>query len=309
MSTGMPEMPTMPMQQDTLPPQIPLYNPNDATQRMQIRSGQADPVGAKRYKRSKSGAYEIARDPNRNVNQGMKDDVRRQGYDYAGRQQGLMDQVGAMDTQQTQTSLESMWQEEKLRQEEEYASYYAEASQYSAEPFRWTRQSGDRGGSNTGGSGWSFKMLETSGIGEIRTKIVNAAVAGVRSGVEYSWGGGGIRGASYGVASNGRDGRNTLGFDCSGLVQYAYGRAGITLPRVSRQQATSGTIVPVGSLRPGDIVGWGSSPRSATHVAVYLGNGYIAEAANEKLDMQIRRLTDREMRGQGAFGVQIYGGA
>lgn len=299
----MPAVPGMPGR-DSLPPQLPLYDANNADQRMQIRSGQADPVGARRYKRSESGGYELARDPNRNVNQAMQDNVRRQGYDYASQQHRNLDTINSIEQRELDFSLETAWSEQKTRQEEEYAAYYAEAQQIAAQPFHWNFQ--DANGNNS--SGWSMQMLDTNGLGEIRTTIVNAAVSAARSGLQYSWGGGGADGPSTGVNWNGRDGTGRFGFDCSGLVQYAYARAGISLPRVSNQQTQTGTIVPIGSLRAGDIVGWGANARSAHHVAVYLGNGYIAEAQNENTGMMIRRLTDNEMRGQGAFGVQIYGG-
>ena len=299
----MPPVPGVPTQ-EALPPQLPLYDANNAEQRMQIRSGQSDPVGARRYKKSKTGAYEMARDPNRDVNQAMQDNVRRKGYDYGSQQQRTLDTVETMDSRDTQFSLENAWNAQKTRQEEEYAAYYAEAQQMAAQPFRWNTTNFD--GSNS--SGWSFQMLDTNSLGQIRTTIVNSAVAAARSGVQYSWGGGGIGGPSRGVNWNGRDGTSRYGFDCSGLVQFAYGQAGINLPRVSSQQSMAGTITPIGSLRAGDIVGWGSNPRSAYHVAVYLGNGYISEAANERSGMRIRRLSDAEMRGQGAFGVSILGG-
>jgi len=57
-------------------------------------------------------------------------------------------------------------------------------------------------------------------------------------------------------------GTEANGFDCSGLVQWAYGRHGIRLPRMSRDQARSGSeITPVvDALRPGDILLFARSP-------------------------------------------------
>jgi peptidoglycan DL-endopeptidase CwlO len=54
-------------------------------------------------------------------------------------------------------------------------------------------------------------------------------------------------------------------YDCSGLVQTAYRRAGVTLPRVSRQQATVGQVVPRGQVRPGDLIFY---YRPVHHVAI-----------------------------------------
>ena len=64
----------------------------------------------------------------------------------------------------------------------------------------------------------------------------------------------------------GAQGPNT--FDCSGLMLYSFSHgAGITLPRVSKDQATVGTYVSRSELRPGDLIFWGSPVH---HVALYL---------------------------------------
>ena len=66
------------------------------------------------------------------------------------------------------------------------------------------------------------------------------------------------------------------GFDCSGLIQYAYGRHGIRLPRTSRGQAVFGTAVKarLDSLQPGDILAFAARAGGAvTHVGMYVGEG------------------------------------
>jgi cell wall-associated NlpC family hydrolase len=69
----------------------------------------------------------------------------------------------------------------------------------------------------------------------------------------------------------------TSGFDCSGFVQYVYGRHGIDLPRTSRQQASAGQPVPldVESLRPGDLLLFASTGSTVNHVAIYVGSNKI----------------------------------
>ncbi len=64
------------------------------------------------------------------------------------------------------------------------------------------------------------------------------------------------------------------GFDCSGLIQYAYGQHGIRLPRMSRDQAHAGAEVPpvADALRPGDILLFAARPGAGlTHVGMYVG--------------------------------------
>ncbi|MFP8945146.1 C40 family peptidase [Streptomyces fenghuangensis] len=68
-------------------------------------------------------------------------------------------------------------------------------------------------------------------------------------------------------------------YDCSSLTQAAFRQIGISLPRTSQPQSTAGTQVSLSSVRPGDILYWGSAG-SAYHVAVYIGNGRFIGAQN-----------------------------
>jgi cell wall-associated NlpC family hydrolase len=64
------------------------------------------------------------------------------------------------------------------------------------------------------------------------------------------------------------------GFDCSGLVQYAYAQAGVRLPRTTYQQWNAGPHVPAGQLQPGDIVFF----ENLGHEGLYIGNQRYVEA-------------------------------
>jgi cell wall-associated NlpC family hydrolase len=64
-------------------------------------------------------------------------------------------------------------------------------------------------------------------------------------------------------------------FDCSGLMQFAYAAAGISLPHSSAMQARMGRAVSASELAPGDLVFY-YSPIS--HVGMYIGNGQIVNA-------------------------------
>ncbi|MEU6659558.1 NlpC/P60 family protein [Streptomyces sp. NPDC046821] len=64
-------------------------------------------------------------------------------------------------------------------------------------------------------------------------------------------------------------------FDCSGLTSQAWGRAGQEIPRTSQEQWAQLPKVPLGELRPGDLVVYFPE---ATHVAMYLGNGMVVQA-------------------------------
>lgn len=78
------------------------------------------------------------------------------------------------------------------------------------------------------------------------------------------------------------------GFDCSGLTQYAFRSAGLTLPRVSAQQARAGIAVPYSQLRPGDLVAFYSP---VSHVGIYLGNGLFLHAPRTGDVVKVTRLS------------------
>ena len=96
-------------------------------------------------------------------------------------------------------------------------------------------------------------------------------------GTPYAWGGGGTRGPGPGMDPD----EGVIGFDCSGLTQYAYAQAGISIPRNSRAQYASLPKVSSDDLQAGDLVFWGSGgsdPASIVHVAIYLGGGRVVQA-------------------------------
>jgi cell wall-associated NlpC family hydrolase len=73
-------------------------------------------------------------------------------------------------------------------------------------------------------------------------------------------------------------------FDCSGLTMMAFRAAGISLPRTAGEQyvATAASAVPYSQARPGDLLFWSFTGNGADahHVAIYLGNGQMLDAAH-----------------------------
>jgi cell wall-associated NlpC family hydrolase len=70
-------------------------------------------------------------------------------------------------------------------------------------------------------------------------------------------------------------GTSTSGFDCSGLMQWSFKKAGVNLPRTSQAQSTVGRPVAKSDLQPGDLVFFYSSVH---HVGIYVGNGKVLHA-------------------------------
>lgn len=105
-------------------------------------------------------------------------------------------------------------------------------------------------------------------------------------GTPYAWGGGDADGPTQGISDGGGPADqhgdfNKVGFDCSGLMLHAYANAGVTLPRVSRDQYHAGAKLPVAKAQPGDLLFWAydeTNPSTIHHVAMYVGNGQIVEA-------------------------------
>ncbi len=71
------------------------------------------------------------------------------------------------------------------------------------------------------------------------------------------------------------------GFDCSGFVQYVFGRHEVDLPRTSRLQASAGSSLPleVAALQPGDLLLFASTGAGVNHVAIYVGDNRILHSS------------------------------
>lgn len=112
-------------------------------------------------------------------------------------------------------------------------------------------------------------------------KAVSLAMKAVQNHTPYVWGGNSL----------------TRGVDCSGLVQQVYRQLGINLPRTTYEQAKSGHHVSISQLRPGDLVFYNTGSRDPNgigrygHVAIYMGNGRVVEAANSRAGLRVSSLT------------------
>ena len=104
-----------------------------------------------------------------------------------------------------------------------------------------------------------------------RNKIVNFACQFV--GNRYVWGGTSL----------------THGCDCSGFTQSVLKNFGISVPRVSRDQARTGSKVTSANMRPGDLIFYANRSGTINHVGMYIGNGQVVNAASTRSGIRIYR--------------------
>ncbi len=91
-------------------------------------------------------------------------------------------------------------------------------------------------------------------------------------------------------------GTSPSGFDCSGLMQYAANKVGVSINRVSQDQFHNGTAVSKENLQPGDLVffkGSTGSTQSPGHVGMYVGNGQFIQAPSTGDVVKISNLSSR----------------
>ncbi|MGY1726021.1 NlpC/P60 family protein [Geodermatophilus sp. SYSU D01062] len=140
----------------------------------------------------------------------------------------------------------------QLSAEERRAALDAAAAAHASEDSRASRDE-DREEPATAAEEPATAAAPASGVAGI---VVSTAMA--QRGDPYVW------------AAAGPD-----AFDCSGLTQYAFKAAGISLPHSSRMQSTMGTAVSRANLQPGDLVFFYSP---VSHVGIYIGNGQMVHA-------------------------------
>jgi hypothetical protein len=99
----------------------------------------------------------------------------------------------------------------------------------------------------------------------------------------------------------GGTGENGEGFDCSGLIQYAFGKHGIQLPRRSIDQAREGTRVEkdLVHLKPADLLTFSNRGGAVTHVGLYIGEGRFIHSATR--GVQVSTLSPNDPYGRWWF--------
>lgn len=138
------------------------------------------------------------------------------------------------------------------------------------------------------GTGMACAAADTAG--STGSRVVARAMK--QLGVPYSWGGGGTDGPTRGI----QQGAGTIGFDCSGLTQYAWA-PWTHLDRLAADQYHDGPHLPTTQAQPGDLVFWArntSDWRTIHHVAIYAGHRRIVEAPHTGTNVRTRVLGHAE---------------
>jgi cell wall-associated NlpC family hydrolase len=198
------------------------------------------------------------------VQQGSAQSATTQAAAAVGQAQGLQNQLNAALGQVNGQIAVLIKQQQAAQQAAQLAAFKAAQQQ---------AQSGGGTGGGTGGTGGTGGG--TGGGGSSTTTVVknhpapppapgaSGAIAAAQSqlGTPYVWGG-----------------NQPGGFDFSGLVQWAWGRAGISLPHYSGSQMAATTPVSFSDIQPGDIIFYG--PGGSEHEGMYIGGGMMVEATH-----------------------------
>lgn len=86
-------------------------------------------------------------------------------------------------------------------------------------------------------------------------------------------------------------GADADGFDCSGLVQFAYSQVGIGVPRTVREQYRNARPVPFARLSPGDLLFFKLGTQGISHVGIYAGSGRFVHAPRGGKDVSVAELS------------------
>ncbi|SDJ11035.1 Cell wall-associated hydrolase, NlpC family [Frankineae bacterium MT45] len=124
-------------------------------------------------------------------------------------------------------------------------------------------------------------------------------------GTPYSWAGGGLSGPTLGVAvdsDSAHDG-SIVGFDCSGLMMYAWAPYLTLTHNAAEQYVEAGSVHPsTADLMPGDMLFWSPAGGAAniSHVAMYIGDGNVVQAPHSG---DVIKITPMNSVDYGYFGA------
>ena len=145
--------------------------------------------------------------------------------------------------------------------------------------------SGRHGGGSRGGHPTTVSVAAGGSVAVVLRRALSAI------GIIYAWGGGNADGPTRGVHGLGDPYGDyaKVGFDCSGLMVYAFAGAGVSLPHYAAYQYLAGRHVPLSQMQPGDMLFYSTdgSVAGIHHVTLYLGNGMMVEAYESGMPVRV----------------------
>lgn len=138
------------------------------------------------------------------------------------------------------------------------------------------------------GAGGGRRTVSVAAGGSVAVVLRRALSA---LGIMYAWGGGNAYGPTLGVHGEGDPYGDyaKVGFDCSGLMVYAFAGAGVSLPHYAAYQYEAGRRVPLSQMQPGDMLFYSTdgSVAGIHHVTLYIGNGMMVEAYESGVPVRV----------------------
>ncbi|MBM7806337.1 cell wall-associated NlpC family hydrolase [Geodermatophilus bullaregiensis] len=198
-------------------------------------------------------------------------EAQRQYDDVAARQAGLEAQIADYQADFS-----------RLTAAEQRAALEAAAAAHAAEDTRASRDDERAEGATSGSATSSSSGSSSSGSSSSGSSSGSSSTGTAGAPVAAPSGGGSGAAATAVATAMAQRGKPYVwaaagpgSFDCSGLTQYAFRAAGVTLPHSSAMQSRTGQAVSRADLQPGDLVFFYSP---VSHVGIYIGNGQMVHA-------------------------------
>lgn len=208
--------------------------------------------------------------------QATEDQARAAANQVAAAQQ----QAQTVQSQQQAQLDQAKGQVATLVAQKQQAQQAAAAAQYQAQ-LAAEQAAAAAAAANQGGAPTYTNVSVSPGAGG----AVQAAES--QLGVPYRWG------------AESPKGSPDPGFDCSGLTQWSWGQAGVSLPRTAQEQYDAIPHVPMSDLQPGDLVFWDDGTSSVQHVGMYVGNGDVVDAPHTGDVVRIQAIWGNGLVGAG----------
>lgn len=103
------------------------------------------------------------------------------------------------------------------------------------------------------------------------------------------------------------EGPNT--FDCSGYLYYMFGKMGVNIPRVAREQIKQGTPIDMANLKFGDFIFFNTTKTKSdkiTHVGIYLKDGWFSHASSSNRKITYANINTNKFYNERFMGARRY---